>query len=225
VGQFFILAMLLSMTLFIRLPAARGSNGVVITTINVGSSPTGVEYDPHDHLIYVANDKSGSVSLIDDSTSKVIKNITGFSEPAILDYDSIYNNIYVTNLLLPSLSSKTLFSRTVAVISASTNKIIANITGFRFPAFLAFDSAKGKIYVTDILSDKITVIDGSALKWSSNVTTSTLDNFGVTYDHSNHYIYVTNFATNSLEIINDSTKQNNCHRIRFFSPRSRFSRF
>ena len=47
----------------------------VIATVDVGSFPEGINYDPATQNIYVANWFDGSVSVIDASSNKLVANI------------------------------------------------------------------------------------------------------------------------------------------------------
>ena len=68
-----------------------------IDPIAVGSLPTDIAYDPINQDIYVTNQGSGSVSVIDTTTNTEIETITVGDTPIGIDYDPINHRMYVTN--------------------------------------------------------------------------------------------------------------------------------
>jgi YVTN family beta-propeller protein len=71
----------------------------------------------------VANEGSGSVSVIDGSKEAVIATISGVADPVQLVYDPSNQYIYVAGHN----------SNSVSVIDTRTNTLIDTITGFQDP--------------------------------------------------------------------------------------------
>ena len=84
-----------------------GTTFKVIATIPVGPYPEGIAYDPSNGYIYVANDGSNTVSVINGTT--VIATITVGQWPTGVAYDPSNGYIYVANDV----------SNTVSIISTS----------------------------------------------------------------------------------------------------------
>ena|SRR5215210_3104466 len=77
---FVLIAMLSFSTIVISLERAWADE--VIKTIEVGDFPRTLEYNPHNDNIYVANQHSGDVSVIDSSTNMVIATVdVGIGRP------------------------------------------------------------------------------------------------------------------------------------------------
>ena len=87
------------------------------TTVNVGDAPYDLEYNPSNEAIYVTNDDSGTVSVIDSSTNAVTATIDVGNGPFGLRTHPSNEDMYVTNSQ----------SRTVSVIDGSTNAVTATI--------------------------------------------------------------------------------------------------
>lgn len=69
----------------------------VIARIKVGDNPWGVTVDTKTNRVYVANEESNTVSVIDGLTNSVIANVTGLTSPYHLDVNPTTNRVYVTS--------------------------------------------------------------------------------------------------------------------------------
>ena len=72
-----------------------------------------------------------------------------------------------------------------------------------FPSGAAFDSANGYVYVTDFLSNNVSVINGSTNNVISTIDVGSPD--AATFDSSNGYVYISNCFSSSVSVINGST--------------------
>jgi len=158
-------------------------NGNFVNTSN-GMGPWGIAYDPSNGYIYVTDDDSGTVSVINGTT--VIATIPVGTWPAGVAYDPSNGYIYVANS----------FSDTVSVINGTT--VIATIPVGPAPMGVAYDPSNGYIYVTDSLSDTVSVINGTTV--IANITVG-IGPKGIAYDSSNGYIYVADFSSHSVSVI------------------------
>ena len=108
-----------------------------VTTVAVGKDPNFVMYDPANKDLFVANEKSASVSVISSSTNKVVATVTVGTEPLDMIYDPSSQDVYVLN-----------FEVSLSVIS-SANKVVHTET---FPAGVIpftqiYDPADSDVYV------------------------------------------------------------------------------
>ena len=109
--------------------------------ITVGTSPSGVTYDPAQGEIYVANSGYNTVSVISDSSNSVIKTVIVGTSPTGIVYDAGMHEIYVTNYI----------SNTVSVISDSSYSVVKTITVGTSPSNIAYDSGANE-YLSPILA-------------------------------------------------------------------------
>ena len=86
----------------------------VVATITVGANPFGVGYAVAQNLIYVANNSSGTVSVINPATNAVVATITVGATPYGIGYAATQNLIYVANS----------GAGTVSVINPATNAVV-----------------------------------------------------------------------------------------------------
>ena len=105
--------------------------------------PVQVAYDSGKGEVFVSNYGSNTVSVISDSTNKVVATIEVGSGPAGSAYDPAKGEVFVSNF----------GSNTVSVISDSTNAVVTNVTiassgtGGSGPNGIAYDPTRGELYV------------------------------------------------------------------------------
>lgn len=173
------------------------------TTINVGSNPFGVVYDPVHDYFYVGNSGGGAgntISVISGASDTVIATITGDTGPYGMAWDSTNNRVYVANENGP----------TVSVIDTNTNTITQTISGFTRPYGVAFNTINDKVYVTEATGGTyntyVTVIDTS-----TNTITGTISlgaaqgGFELGFDSVHNRLYVANNQSNTVSIIDCNT--------------------
>ena len=101
-------------------------SGKTIGSINVGSQPSGISYVPFNNELYVDNQGSFNISIIDPSTESVVKTISLPCQPVNSLYDPAANMLFVTsagrssnNLMIISMTNNTLVNNTFASFSFS----------------------------------------------------------------------------------------------------------
>ena len=87
-----------------------------------------------------------------------------------------------------------------------TDKVIQNITVGGYPIAVAFDSLNGYLYVANVNSDNVSVINGSTNKVIQSITAGKSPN-GVAFNSSNGYVYVSNHCSDNISVINGSTNK------------------
>ena len=85
--------------------------------ISVGSFPLGISVNPYTNLIYVTNNQSGTVSVIDGDTNSIINTVKVGNGPAGISVNSNTNMIYVANY----------YSDTVSIIDGKTHVVTDEI--------------------------------------------------------------------------------------------------
>lgn len=131
-------------------------------TIDVGSNPYQVSSPVtigDNQYIYVANQGSDNVSVINKSTGDIAATVSVGSEPYGLTTASVSGTtyVYVANI----------GSDTVSVINTSTNTVVATVSVGVKPYYVA--AIGTNIYVTNGASNSVSVIDGN-----SNTVTATI---------------------------------------------------
>lgn len=155
------------------------SNQVIATFSLSSSYPQGMAYDPINQEIYVANDNSKYMTVVNASTDQVAGTI-----PSAYTYDAVYSSangyIYATQAQ----------NNSVAVIDPSTNTVIKTIQVGTYPTIISY--LNGYVYVGNQSSSTVSVIDPST---NTVVSTVSVPNVSVTADSTNGYIY-TSYGSN-----------------------------
>ena len=161
-------------------------SGIVVVTVPVGSGPYGVGYNSRNGYVYVANEGSTTVTVINGTT--IVATVPVGSEPGGVAYDSGNGYVYVAN--------SAWFSNSVSVISGST--VVATIPVGTNPWDVAYHSGNGYVYVANAGSNNVSVIDGTAVVATVPVESSPIS---VGYNSGNGYIYVANQGSNNVSVI------------------------
>ncbi|MGP8148905.1 MAG: YncE family protein [Thermoplasmata archaeon] len=173
----------------------------VIATVTVGSYAYSATYDSGNGYVYVVDQYSNNVSVI-NGTSLLATILVG-SSPSVAVYDSGNGYVYVTNTGNGSSEN----SGTVSVIRGTS--VVATVTVGPTPYWATYDSGNGYVYVTDEgcvstipgcklpsgapaeygVGSNVSVISGTSVV--ATVPVGTVPQF-VGYDSGNGYVYVLN---------------------------------
>ena len=175
----------------------------IVGTVMVGNGPTGLAYDSGKGEVFVADDGDydGAVAVVSDSSNTVVANITEgqLFNAASLTYDGGKGEVFVAAFGYARNDS-------VLVYSDATNSMIAKIplvSTINFQGVVAYDSAKGEVFVPDgdqvcVLSDSSNTLLGSVSLLPQSGSSS------AAYDSSKGEIFVTDWGTDAVSIIPDS---------------------
>ncbi len=220
------------------------TTGSVIATINIpgvnslnftnSPSPQYVAYDPANGLLYVSNLYGNCVTVISDANNSIVTtvNLGNQSEnggqgliPGDLVYDSGRGEVFVLDegaeRVVGSYPNNVLTtSGVVSVISTSTNAVVASIPVDDAPNAIAYDPARGEIFVGNIgktandssasntATGLVSVISDSSNSVVANIPVGP-DPDGMTYDPSKGEIFVSNegsaSVSGSISVVSDSS--------------------
>jgi YVTN family beta-propeller protein len=166
-----------------------GGAGIVVNTF-----PVGISLNPVTNRIYVTNEFSNTLSVINGNTDRVEHTTSLGSNPYDVDIDPYSNKIYVANL----------GSHSVSIIDGSTNTVVGNVGNVTSPVGIDVDPIRDWIYVTNIETNTLSKIDALTNKLMKNVTVG-LNPYSV--EISEGKIYVTNTGSNTVFVI-DGKKTN-----------------
>lgn len=173
--------------------------GTTLPGIMVGKSPHGVAVNPNTDRIYVTNQESDSVSIIDGKTQRVVtKDIHVGTFPHVVATNPITNKIYVTNWGTIDTNSSI-----VSVLDGRTNEIIADIPTGNSPHSVVVNPNTNRAYVTNEDDNTVSVIDGNTYKVlkSIRVGNSPAD---IVINEATNMIYVANQDDDAVSVINGS---------------------
>jgi YVTN family beta-propeller protein len=159
------------------------------TPISVGIRPLGLAITLDGKWVYVANQGSGTVSVINTTTNNVTITVPVGSEPYEVAVDPNGECVYVTNE----------GSGTVSVINTTTNNVTATVPVGIHPTGVVVTPDSKKVYVANHNSYKgtVSVINTTTLKVTP-IDIQGVNLCGVAVTHNGDFVYVT--ATGSKNV-------------------------
>jgi len=143
------------------------SNRVVanVTIAQVNPESEYAAYDPAKGEVFVTNVAGSGVIVVSDSSNSVVADIPGVYGEVGIAYDSGKSEMFV-----PA-------SNYVYVLSDQTNSIVGKISVWNNQKiagadFATYDPAKGEVFVSDELNNKVIVISDSAAIPSTSTTSA-----------------------------------------------------
>ena len=158
--------------------------------LTVDSYPIGVALNPVTRKVYVTNEFSNTVSVINGVTATKEDTITVGNFPYAVATNPFTNRVYVTNR----------GSDTVSIIDGSTNSKLHNVTVGHSPVGIAVNPTANWIYVTNINSGTVSVIDGITNKITNNIAVNKAP-YSIAVNPLTNKIYVTNIGSNTVSVI------------------------
>ena len=118
----------------------------VVATVPVGSVPRNVGVNDKTNRAYVANEGSGTVSVIDGSTNTVVATVPVVASlPFGVGVNDKTNRAYVANF----------GSGTVSVIDGSTNTVVATVLVGSGPVGVGVNDKTNRAYVANEVSESL----------------------------------------------------------------------
>jgi YVTN family beta-propeller protein len=164
------------------------------TTTAVGVGPYSAVVNPVTNTIYVLNQTSNSVSVIDGATNTVTATIPTGNLPYGLAVNPVTNTIYVGN----SLSSN------VTVINGATNAVTATVATGTSPNYIGVNTVTNTIYVVDEGDNNVKVINGATNTVTATVPTDLLPS-AIAVNPVTNMIYVPNENGADMTVIDGAT--------------------
>jgi YVTN family beta-propeller protein len=156
-------------------------------SVRVGESPIGIDIDLNTNKVYVINYNSGSVSVIDDNSSKILDNIELGVYPDEIVVNSNTSKIYVANKIpieRPGYSALDV----VSIIDGNTHKILGNITG-NGVKIKAINEATNVLYMISN-SSFVTAVDGNTHEILGEIELDQQQPFDIAIDENTNMIYI-----------------------------------
>ena len=173
----------------------------MLGSIPVGKNPFGGAWDPANGDLYVANDGSNNVTVVNVSTGLGTTSIPAGNYTQGVVYDPATREVYVVNY-----GGQTSIYGNVTVVNPSTNRAVASIPVGLGPDGITLDPANGKLYVPNSGGNNLTVIDAASGLVVGSINVSLYPSM-VTLDPTNGYLYVTQPNFNNITVVNASTNK------------------
>jgi YVTN family beta-propeller protein len=191
---------------------ACGTNGAVafvsMTSLTVsaivcvGVGPVALAELPNGSKLYVANEGSGDVTVINTADRSIVATILVGNTPSSIDVSADGAFVYVANK----------GSNSVSAINATTDAVTPITTGIGVgPNFLRFDPSRKRVYVTND-AGSLSIIEADPDPAQAAAFHTAIDvpvgssPVSVTALADKTKVYVANFGSNSVSVIDAATK-------------------
>ena len=164
--------------------------------IDVNTFPVGIAVNPNTKKVYVANEYSNTVSVLDTETDKIQDRINVGVFPYGIDTNPLNNRVYVTNR----------GSNTISVIDGSVNSKLVDITVGKSPVGIAVNPSANWIYVTNLDEGTVSVIDGITNKVIDTISVAQTP-YGIAVNPLSNKIYVGDIIGNTVSVIDGETNK------------------
>jgi YVTN family beta-propeller protein len=170
-------------------PSILSKSGIYVNTF-----PVGIAINPNTKKVYVANEYSNTVSVIDTETDKVQSRINVDVFPYGIDTNPLNNRVYVTNK----------GSNTVSVIDGSIDTKLLDIAVGKSPVGVAVNPSANWIYVTNLDDGTLSIIDGISNEVVKTLSVGKIP-YGIAVNPLSNKIYVTDIDSNTVSVIDGET--------------------
>ncbi|MES4902205.1 MULTISPECIES: IPT/TIG domain-containing protein [unclassified Streptomyces] len=164
------------------------------TTIPVGVTPQGVAVSPNGARVYVANQASNTVSVIDPVGNTVTATIPTNTGPSLIAVSPDNTRAYVTQFGDASLG----------VIDTATNTVVTNIPVGAGPIGVAVTPDGTRAYVTNFQDNSVSVVDTATSAVTATVPVGP-GPVGVAVTPDGTRAYVASTADGSVRVIDTAT--------------------
>jgi YVTN family beta-propeller protein len=167
------------------------NTGKVIATITVGKNPWGVAVNPRTDMVYVSNQGSNSVSVIDGRTDRVVATVGVGARPLGVGVAPAKDLIYVAN------GGDGKSRGTVSVIDGHTNRVVGTVPVGYGPSGIGVNTISSTVYVgneggagpSTYYSGTVSVIRGTQALATVNLDATPA---GIAVDQATNDVYVAN---------------------------------
>lgn len=180
----------------VKLGVSRASRPAahLVALLNPGKRPEPVIVDAAHHRVYIGTETSGSVTVMDDRTNRVVKVIHVGREVEDLTLDRTSGMLYAVSSVASRLSA----------INTSALRVTAVIRHLSDASGVAVDPSRHRLYVTESNANAVAVIDTSSVRVIHTIKLPG-DPQGIGVDTTLHRVFVGLFKLNRIAVIAESS--------------------
>src|SRR3989304_8156878 len=157
--------------------------------IPVGVGPVYVAIDETTNTLYVINQGSNDVTVIDGDTNSVITTIPVGTSPSGAEFvGGSVNRLYVLNQ----------GSSDISVIDPTTNTVIQTISGVATPIGQEFNPNSNRLYIGNGLANTVTVINVVTTTKLGEIPVEGINPTAMELNQVTEKLYVSNFGSDSI---------------------------
>jgi YVTN family beta-propeller protein len=165
-----------------------------------GVGPYTDAYDPAQSEVFVADDVSGTVSVVSTTTDQVVGTVPVGELPLFVAYGAGTGDVFVGNYL----------SESVSVINDTNLSVVSTFSVGGYPTGLAYDSGTRELFVSVNRpvcpincpgEEEVISVSNDAV--AANIPVGQYP-YGVTYDNLSGEVFVINYGSDNVSVISDS---------------------
>jgi len=181
---------------------------IAVIPVSPGNVLLGIAVNTATNTIYVANSGTNQVAIINGSTNTVSTTINLAPAgvfPVDVEVNTVTNTLYVSNIL-----SLIVIVIDITPMSPFENQIIDVIPGFDSPARFAFDPNNNRMYMTNFVTNELSVLDGAQNFLAggnpvlSPITIGTGPD-GIEINTASNKVYTANSGSDTVSVIDTNT--------------------
>jgi YVTN family beta-propeller protein len=161
------------------------------SSVKVGAAPVAIATNPVTDLVYVANNGSGTITVLDGQKDSIVATINVGALPYVLAVSEATNRIYVSNT----------FSDLLTIIDGTTNATTTVKTGSADA--IAVDAKAGKVYLLGYEDTSLTVLDEKSGERSK--VEIGMHMWGIALNEETHTVYVTLSGSASVIALDENS--------------------
>jgi YVTN family beta-propeller protein len=166
----------------------------VLATVTVGTRPVGIALDEANNRIYVANQQSGTISVVNATTFQVVDTF----RPPLGNVWGLAIDPAARRLYVAIIKNTIADFGGVEVLNADTGAFVAQVACGA--EMVAVNSRTRTVYATDFSGNAVSVIDGSGNAFSSAVPVGTSPR-DLVVDETSGLVYVGNLGDGTVSIV------------------------
>jgi YVTN family beta-propeller protein len=162
-------------------------------SVSVGDDPVAIAFNPANNRVYVANNRGGTVSVLDGRTDAVVATLNVGKLPYAIAANPGENKVYVSNT----------FSNLLTIIDGVTNKTKTVQAGSA--DVIVVDSTRDKAYLLHYEDSSLTVVNGaddSVLRMPAGA----LHLWGMDLDEQAGKLYVNRIGNREVVAIDENSR-------------------
>ena len=159
--------------------------------VKVGANPIALGIDRAANKIFVANTGSGTISVIDGASDRVLATIPGEAHPYAIAVNEVTGTVYVTNT----------YSNAITVINARTD--MAHPLNVGAADAVAIDSRTNTVFLTTYEDPEVRILDGTTgamreVKVGPHI-------WGMLFEEGSGMLYLGHTGTAEIVSLNEKT--------------------
>ena len=172
--------------------------GRVLSNTPVGSDPGPIAVSATTGRVFVVN--NNGVSVLDASSGRLLHTVTVGRFPQAVAIDATTRRIFVANVGAYNYSSTPVGHGTVSMLDARSGVVLHTATVGTDPGAIAIDTATGRVFVVNALSDSVSVLDAQSGMILNTIPVGVLP-VAIAADERTRRVFVVNRTDNSVSVL------------------------